>query len=291
MRSVVSKYLAHVLLGLSCTLAVAPLCAQQPASPLIMGIFPRRNVQVTTQMFTPLARYLSRKLQRPVHLETSYDFASFWEQVKRQRYDLVHYNQYHYLLSHKALGYRVIAKNQEFGSSTIAGAIVVRKDSGIHTLQQLRGKKIVFGGDRLAMQSYISATYLLRQAGLKQGDYFEQFALNPPKAAIAAYYRQASAAGTGNHVLALPQVRKEIGQDQMEYLAKSQPIAQLPWAVKAGMPPQLTKQITNLLTGLHRTAEGKKLLQDMRVSNILPASDSDYDSARRIIKAVLHEDL
>jgi len=288
---VVNKYLAYILLGLLCTLAVVPLCVAQAVSPLIVGIFPRRSVQVTTQMFSPLAKYLSRELKRPVRLETSYDFASFWEQVKQQHYDLVHYNQYHYLSSHKSLGYQVIAKNEEFGSSFIAGAIVVRKDSGIHTLQQLKGKKIVFGGDRLAMQAYISATYLLRQAGLKEGDYFEQFALNPPKAAIAAYYHQAVAAGTGDHVLALPRVRNEIGEDQMFYLAKSDPVAQLPWAVKANLPVQLVKHITHLLTSLDQTPEGKQLLKDMRLSNILPATDSDYDSARRIIKAVLHEDL
>ncbi len=287
----VKNYLTHILIGLLCTLAVVPLCAAKQVSPLTIGIFPRRSVQVTIQMFTPLAKYLSRELKRPVYLETSYDFASFWEKVKQQRYDLVHYNQYHYLKSHKTLGYQVIAKNEEFGSGSIAGAIVVRRDSGIHTLQQLKGKKIVFGGDRLAMQAYISATYLLRQAGLKQGDYFEQFALNPPKAAIATYYHQAMAAGTGDHVLALPRVRKEVGEDQMFYLAKSEPIAQLPWAVKANLSPQLVKQIKNLLTGLHQTPEGEQVLKDMRVSNILPATDSDYDSARRIIKAVLHEEL
>lgn len=287
----VSKSLAHVLLGLLCALVTVPSCATPPSAPLTMGVFPRRSVEITIRMFTPLAKYLSHKLKRPVHLETSYDFASFWEQVKQQRYDLVHYNQYHYLQSHKSLGYRVIAKNEEFGSATIAGAIVVRSDSGIHSLQELKGKKIVFGGDRLAMQAYISATYLLRQAGLKQGDYFEQFALNPPKAAIATYYHQATAAGTGDHVLALPQVRKETDDGKMKYLAKSEPIAQLPWAVKADLSPQLVSQITQLLTGLDQTPEGKKLLREMRVSNILPASDSDYDSARRIIKAVLHENL
>lgn len=284
------RYLTHVLVGLLCLFALHSPAAQSQ-SPLIMGIFPRRSVQITTKMFGPLARYLSQALQRPVKFETTYDFASFWEQVKHKRYDIVHYNQYHYLLSHKALGYRVIAKNEEFGTSRIAGAIAVRTDSGIHSLKDLKGKKIVFGGDRMAMMAYISATYLLRQAGLNPGDYFEQFALNPPKAAIAAYYHQAMAAGIGNHVLSLPRVHKEIGDSQMKYLAQTEPIAHLPWAVKADMSPQLARQITHLLTGLHQTPEGQALLNDMHLSNILPATDSDYDSARKIIKAVLHEDL
>lgn len=256
-----------------------------------MGVFPRRSVQTTTEIFTPLAKYLSSKLQREVRLETTHDFASFWQQVGQKRYDIVHYNQYHYLRSHKEFGYRVIAQNEEFGLSKIAGAIVVRTDSGINSLHDLRGKKIVFGGDRLAMQAYITASYLLRQAGLKPGDYFEQFALNPPKAAIATFYQQAAAAGTGDHVLELPRVTEEIDTSKMKYLATSQPVAHLPWAVKAEMPAQLVGEVSSLLTGLKQSADGRELLQQLRLSNILPASDVDYNEHRHIIKTVLNEDL
>jgi phosphonate transport system substrate-binding protein len=288
---VTHKYLLHIMLGLVCFVSVCEAPASEAQDPLILGIFPRRSMQRTTALFTPLAVYLSRKLNRPVKLETSYDFASFWEKVKNNHYDIVHYNQYHYLLSHKKLGYQVIAMNEEFGSHTIAGAIVVRSDSVIQSLQDLKGKKIVFGGDRLAMQAYISATYLLRQAGLKTGDYFEQFALNPPKAAIATYYRQAAAAGTGDHVLELARVKDEMDPGAMKYLAKSKPIAQLPWAVKSDLTPVLAEQITSLLTGLHGSNEGNELLAHMHLTNILPATDADYQESRQIIKTVLDEDL
>ena len=174
---------------------------------LKLGIFPRRSAQITERMFRPLSDELSKKLGTKVLLETTHDFASFWDNVANKRYDIVHYNQYHYLKSHNQFGYQVFAQNVEFGHKQIAGAILVRRDSGIETPADLKGKTIVFGGGRSAMQAYITATYLLRQAGLKQGDYFEQFALNPPKACIATYYRKAAAAGAGNYVLELPNIK------------------------------------------------------------------------------------
>jgi phosphonate transport system substrate-binding protein len=280
-----------LVVAFCCCLLISNPEAAPKSDPLILGVFPRRNMQVTQKIFTPLAEYLSRKLSRPVKLETTHDFASFWDQVKRKRYDIVHYNQYHYLRSHKEFGYQVIAKNEEFGLSKIAGAILVRTDSGINSLQDLKGKKVVFGGGRLAMQAYISASYLLREAGLKPGDYFEQFALNPPKAAIATYYHQAAAAGTGDHVLQLPQVTSQIDTTKMRYLATTKPIAHLPWAVKPGMPKKQAMQIKNLLCGLHDTPEGRKILQTLRLTNILPANDSEYNDHRRIIKAVLNEQM
>ncbi|MGD8639645.1 MAG: PhnD/SsuA/transferrin family substrate-binding protein [Gammaproteobacteria bacterium] len=166
-----------------------------------MGVFPRRNAKVTMKLFNPIAKYLSRKLGREVELVISKDFESFWEGVTEQRYDLVHYNQYHYLESHKKYGYQVIAKNEEFGSSRISGVITIRVDSGIRSVLDLKGKKIVFGGGPKAMMSYIVPTYLLREGGLRAGDYEEAFARNPPNAILSAYFRQSAAAGAGRPML------------------------------------------------------------------------------------------
>jgi len=126
--------------------AVVPSATQAAQDPLIMGIFPRNKATETTTMYTPLASYMSERLGRQVILVTSKDFDTFWKGVKEQKYDIVHYNQYHYI--HSAQAYRVIAHNQEFGKDAVAGALYVRKDSGISTVAQLRGRTIIFGGGK-----------------------------------------------------------------------------------------------------------------------------------------------
>ncbi len=272
----------------------AAVNAQQEISAapeLRLGVFPRRSADVTQAMFQPFAEALSRALNRKVVIETTYDFASFWENIANNSYDLVHYNQYHYIKSHRDYGYRVIARNVEFGHEEIAGSILVRKDSNIETLQDLKGKKIIFGGGRKAMMAYIVPTYLLRQAGLNKGDYFEQFALNPPKAAIAAYYRQAAAAGSGHYTLDLPIVKKEIDTSQMKYLATSQKMAHLPWAVNKSISDELALKIRAIMVGLMYTNKGKGILKSMRITKFLPAVDSDFALHRGITKAVLGEEL
>jgi len=250
---------------------------------LKLGIFPRRNASTTTKMFQPLANELATRLNIKVELATTHDFASFWQNVARQEYDIVHFNQYHYVKSHAKFGYRVIAQNVEFGHRKIAGAILIKTDSNIHNLKDLKGSKIVFGGGQGAMQAYIAATYLLRQAGLKKGDYFEQFALNPPKACIATYYHQAAAAGAGNYVLDLPNVKKQIDTDKMKYLAISEPMAHLPWAVKKSLSTERATQIQKVMVEMHHSKSGKKILRSARITKFLSASDSDYDKHREII--------
>ena len=242
---------------------------------LTIGIFPRRNTEVTAKIFTPLASYLSEKLKIKVKLETASDFATFWQRVSQKRYDLVHYNQYHYIRSHAEFGYQVILKNEEFGHDRIAAAILVRKDNDIKTLSDLKGKIIVFGGGKKAMISYIATTNLLRRAGLNQGDYFEQFSLTPPKAVIATYYRQAAAAGASNYVLELPRLQKEIDTTKMVYLAKSDSYAHLPWATSNKVSPKLQGQLQFLLSDLKSHAAGKKILTQARLTDLKIARDEE----------------
>jgi phosphonate transport system substrate-binding protein len=257
---------------------------------LRLGVFPRRSAKATKSIFLPLSQVIAKQLNIKVKLETTHDFASFWANVANNKYDLVHYNQYHYVKSHKQFGYRVIAQNVEFGHQSIAGAILVRKDSGINSAKDLKGKTIVFGGGHGAMQAYISATYLLRMAGLKKGDYFEQFALNPPKACIATYYRKAAAAGAGNYVLELPQVQNQINTDEMKYLMTGELTSHLPWAVKRSISHVLEKKLQSILINLDSTESGRAVLKSAKITRFLPATDRDYDLNREIIRAVTKEE-
>jgi phosphonate transport system substrate-binding protein len=276
-----------ILFFLTCSSVFFPGNAYCADDPLVMGIFPRRSAKATLKFFTPFAKYLSEQLKRKVVLETTKDFQSFWENVAKGRYDIVHYNQLHYIQSHKQFGYDVIAKNEEFGKSTLAGALVVRKDSGINKLSDLKGKKIVFGGGKKAMVAYIAATALLRRAGLNDRDYVEEFAKNPPNATFSAYYRQAAAGGTGDIGLSVPIVKNRINVDDMKFLAIGEALPHLPWAVKDGTSPQLRQNIQHALLNLNNSKEGKAMLKNAAMTGISAAVDKDFDICRHLIQEVL----
>lgn len=266
-----------------------PVIASPTENEIIVGIFPRRSPTELMEAFAPLANYLTQYLGRPVRLETSPDFRSFWEAVSSKRYHLVHYNQYHYLRSHKEFGYQVIAKNEEAGHDQISGVIVVRKDSGIKRLEDLRGKRIIFGGNNQAMGSYIMPTYILRQAGLKKGDYIEEFALNPPNVALAVFFKRADAGGSGNIVFDLPFVKDKIDVSKMEYLAQSEAIAHLPWAVRGELPANEREKIQRALLATKSAPQGEHILKSASLTNLVIATDNEYALARKMIREITGE--
>jgi len=258
-------------------------------APLVMGVFPRRNAKLTFEMFTSLAKHLSDRLGRPVVLEPSANFKDFWDGVSTLRYDIVHYNQYHYIRSHKKLGYDVIAMNEEFGRTTISGSIDVRRDSSIKSIQDLKGQKIVFGGGPKAMMSYIMPTYLLRLAGLKAGEYQEEFAKSPPNAILSTYFKQSKAAGVGDTVLLLPSVKSKCDTAKLRHLVVGEPIAHLPWAVSGNISVKLRTNIQSVLINMAKASNGQKILKKAKLTGLSIATDEDYNRHRQIIFEVLGE--
>ena len=259
--------------------------AKAADSTLVLGVFPRYNATETATMYVPLAEHLSQRLGHTrVSVVTAKDFDAFWKGVEEQKYDIVHFNQYHYIRS--AQHYRVIAHSQEFGRSAVAGAVYVRKDSGINDLAQLKGRTVIFGGGKDAMLSYIAPRFLMMRAGLKEGDFKTEFAVNPPNALLALYHKQADAAGGGDILIDLPVVKNAINTGELKILAATEPLLFLPWAVKRTMPAKLRESIQSILTDLNQNDAGKNVLKAAKTSGIEKAEDKDYAPHRRMTEAV-----
>jgi phosphonate transport system substrate-binding protein len=265
-------------------LAVLAPASHAADTALARGVFPRYNATETVTMYTPLADHLSQRLGHKVLLVTSKDFDTFWKGIEEQKYDIVHYNQYHYIRS--ANNYKVIAHTQEFGKSAVAGALYVRKDSGITDIAQLRGRTVIFGGGKDAMMSYIAPRFLMMRAGLRESDFKTEFAVNPPNALLALYHKQADAAGGGDILIDLPVVRNAINAGELTVLAKTEPLLFLPWAVKRTMAPKLREAIRTALTELDDAEAGKQVLKAAKTTRIGEAEDKDYVPHRKMTEAV-----
>ncbi len=258
--------------------------------PLVLGVFPRRNIKLTFRLFSPLAEHLGELLGREVRLTTSSNFRQFWQNIQSQRYDIVHFNQHHYILANQLYGYQVILKNQEQGRATVAGTLMVRKDSGITQVSDLKNRTILFAGGRMAMQSYVAPKWLLQQHGLNKGDYIEKIALNPINAILSTYHKQADAAGCGDVVLELDAVTSQIDTTQMRILAQTEQLPHLPWAVKQSMPEAERLAIQKSLSQLSSSVQGRAILQNARLDDLIPATDRDYDAHRDIVRDVYGAD-
>ena len=163
----------------------------------------------------------------------------------------------------------------------------MRKDSGITEVSQLRGRTVIFGGGKDAMLAYIAPRYLLMQAGLEEGDFKTEIAVNPQNALVALYYKQADAAGGGEIVLDQPVIKNAINAQELRLLAATEPLLFLPWAVKRSMPAKLAESIQSVLLDLKNSDAGKQVLKSALMTGMGNAVDRDYDPHRKMTTAVL----
>ena len=288
MKLIYNKLAIKILIILS--LFISDISLLLADEVLRIGIFPRRSVVATIEMFTPLSEYLGEQLGREVSIDVPPDMPAFWSRLEKGDYDLVHLNQYHYVRARAKLGWQAILKNEEYGKDKIAGALWVLKDSDIRRIEDLQGKLIVFGGGDHAMVASIMTRDILLQAGLGDDSYISMATLQPLKSIISVYYKQADAAGIADMVSKFPAVRKKIDVSKLRVLAKSKPLPHLPWAVRGDMEVNEIEIIKSSLLLLNDSSKGKTILKAAGMTGISSVMDSDYDEHRLIIKRVLDED-
>ena len=117
----------------------------------------------TLDRFLPFSRYLGQKLG--VRFETkAIDTINFSREVGNL--DFTHTNSLLYIILHRFNGVDVLAAEKKDSLGYLSqGVIITKKDSGIKSLADLKGKSMIFG-PMLAPTGFMSQVDLLQQNGL-----------------------------------------------------------------------------------------------------------------------------
>jgi phosphonate transport system substrate-binding protein len=254
---------------------------------LHFGVFPRWNAQQMVREFTPLAQQLSQATGLEVRIETEKDFDAFMRRVYAREFDLVHLNHLQLLRAQARAGYHVIAGLCETPECTVHALIVVRADSGLKDIGELRGKAVAFGG-RDAMVSHVMSRELLRRRGLPPEQYTTVFANNPLNALLTVYNGESQAAGLGEGVLQNAEITRHIDVQALRILAESDPVPPLPVAVRDDLDPKLVNALLEELLTLGDTPGGADALEHIGARRFTGLGDSDYESLKALAETLDH---
>ena len=273
--------LLSLLIASACLYSIHSLAYAKDT--LSIGVLPRHNYTETIKMFLPLSKHLTKELGIRVTISTTKNFDSFWKNVEANAYDVIHVNQYQYLSAHKKFGYRILMKNEEFGQSTIQSIIVARKDSGINSVQDLKGKHVIFGGNSTAMMSYLIPVKMMHKENISPGQYHSSFAVTPPNALIAVYLKSADACGVGDVVLKLKSVKDVVDLNELKIISQSEAIPHLAWATQKKLPNNLRDEIEKGFLKLNDSEQGLKILNRAKLTGIHRATHDEYSPLEQYI--------
>lgn len=107
---------------------------------------------VMYKRLTPLTKYLSDYLHRPVSLKLSPDMGSAIKETAAGNVDLAYLTPVAYLRAHDQGGAQLVAKTVTDGKASFQLMIVVKEDSPIKSVADLAGKSFAFGDEKALLQ-------------------------------------------------------------------------------------------------------------------------------------------
>jgi len=260
----------------------APKQAQEPRPlTLTFGVYQSEKATVMYRKFTPVLDYmnddLDHRLSRSVDVKLTI-FKTYEEAIDalaKGEIDFCRFGPASYIIAkNKQPGIEPLGLELDNGERRFKGAIIVQRDSAIHSLADLKGKCFAFGDANSTIGRYLAQAELLK-AGLHAHD-FAKFQY------LGRHDRVASAVELGDfdagslRLSALDDLNKK---GKLRVLATFENVGQ-PWVVRAGMEPAVVAALKESLYAIHDPA----MLKDLKITAIVPTSDAEYGLVREGMK-------
>ncbi len=281
MTSVVEELAIHIE-GLKDE--VSSFSIEEAGSGLVkFGVVPLESPAQMYKKFQPIAEYLSRKTGREVVFKLTPTFADAVKDIGTGAADICYMTPSTYIEAHESYGVELIAKAVRNGVPYSHTIIVTRKDSGIKTLEDLKGRAFAFG-DKMSTSSYLVPLYMLSRAGIRLSDLKEhRFLGHHDDVAKAVLLGEFDAGG----------IRETTAYQFMEkglsFVKTSENIPEFNFCARPGLDPELAGALKEAIISLtDKDAAGVMVLRsiDKDYTGFMDASDADYDGVREMMRKV-----
>jgi len=274
-----------------CTSKEPTLPPQKPAysKVLIIGLIPEQNIFKQMVRYKPLAEYISEKSGYKIELSVLPRYGNIIDNFVAMNMDGAFFGSFTYTLAHAKLGVEVIARPENLeGISSYHGLIFVRKDSGIRTAKDMKGKRFAF------VDKATTAGYLLPL------DYFLENNISDYK----TYFRETYF--TGTHEDAIYDVldgKADIGaakntiyekvkeadariQEKLLILKKSPDVPENALGLRKDIDETVRMKLKEVLLGMDNDPEGKDVLKQFGARRFIETTNDDYQSIASYCKQI-----
>lgn len=255
-----------------------PRFSDRPADASVVeysfAVHPLHNPERLFATYGPIADYLTTHIPgTKFRLEASRSYEEFEAKLFARSFHFALPNPYQTVRS-LAHGYRVFGKMGDDGN--FRGIILVRRDSKIENVSDLKGKKVSYPA-ATALAATMMPQYYLHTHGLNINRDIENVYVGSQESSIMSVYHKLVAAAA---TWPVPWIKfQEQHPDKAAELVVKWQTDTLPnngLVVRDDVPPAISEKVANVLFTLSDTAEGRKLLEAIPLSHFDPATNDTY---------------
>ena len=251
----------------------------QTLKELKVSAIPDENPQEMLRIYTPFADYLTKEIGIPVKFIPVVDYAATVEGLAANKLDMVWYGGLTSVqASRQAKGAQRIIMRKE--DTEFKSQFITRKDTGIHELQDLKGKTFSFGSVS-STSGHLMPRYYLIKGGINPEKDFSKFSFSGAHDATAAWVEAGRVdAGALNFLVWDKLVsNKKVDTEKVVVFWTTPPYVDYVWTVRAGLDQGLVEKISKAFLKLnYENAEDRKLLDLHRTKGYIPAKDEQWKS-------------
>lgn len=248
---------------------------------LRFAIHPLHNPQKLASAYQPLIDHLNRQLNGTrLELEASRDYAEFERKFRQRSPDFLLSNPWQTLEAGK-VGYHVLAMAGE--PADFKGLILVRRDSGIEHVGDLRGKAISYPSPT-ALAACVMPQWFFHANGLNvTRDLDNRYVGSQESSILNVYLGQTSAGATWPPPWRAFQKAHPREAAELRVAWETPDLINNSVMARDDVPEDTIATVRRALLELERSTEGREILAGIETARFHPAGDKDYDVVRRFI--------
>ena len=246
---------------------------------LLIGLIPEMNIFKQKQRFRLLGEYLSNKTGVAVEFTILTRYGNIIESFTTEKMDGAFFGSFTGALAIRKLGVIPLARPVNLdGSSTYHGLLLVRKDSGITTVADMRGKRMAFV-DKATTAGYLFPLAYLKEHGVRDpaGYFRETFFTGSHDAAIDAVLEGKVDIAAAKHSV-YDRVEKENPRvkAELKIIASSPAVPSNGLCVRKDLPTPLQEKLKQALLSLEAAPAGKAVLAELGAQRFIETTANDY---------------
>jgi phosphonate transport system substrate-binding protein len=287
-RHVVAWIAARLLIAVAiAAMGGLPLAwAQPPPSPKSLHLVLTPSQKPTDLLVAgeEFGATLAKLVGLPVRVTVASDYAAVVEALRNKTADLAFVHPAGYVLANREAKAMIVAKDEWHGHTSYTARIFVRKESGIKTLDELRGKTIAFV-DPSSTSGYVYPMVMLIQRGYVKDRDPKTFFREALFAGSHDAALQALLHGHVDAVASFDQAREQYLKDPAEreklaWVAESEPIPEGGICAREGLEPTLVAKVREALLRM-RGPDYEPLLKKLYdIDGFQAADDREYAPVR-----------
>jgi phosphonate transport system substrate-binding protein len=269
------------------SLAVLALSASQvwAKDKLTIGLIPSEDSQAMIESSKQVLDDLQAKIGMRVVPFVATDYNGIIEALRSGKLDVAYLGPFSYVLATSVADVEAfsVAVTKKTGQSAYKSVILARKDSGIHTLADLKGHTFAFV-DPSSASGHLFPKAGLEQAGFAPDTLFKRviFSGSHDASILAVENKKVDAAAVADRIFASAVAKGVVKQDDFEIVWSSKPIPESPMVWRKALDPELKKKVADALASIKDVPWG-----DQGVLNgFQPTTDASYDVVRETAKVL-----